>query len=400
MWTVYKDGSVELEAAISSNQPSLALARLGYAMELPADMKQYTYYGRGPVNNYNDRKTGQFVEQYQTTVDDNYIMLTKPQSMGNREDVRWLALTDNSGNGAAFVATGRMSASALPWSQLEMTYAPHPFELPASTGTHLHLDAKVTGLGGNSCGQGGPLEEDRAMAEATQFGFIIRPVKAGNAETQAKVVAAGERPIAIERDRVGKVKLTPGDTKATVLYTINGGKAKTYDGGEIDMRGGGTIKAWYKNNPQLNVTATYEKVENVPLQVVFASSQEPGSGDASHLTDGDPSTIWHSAYGVTVTKYPHWVDFDAAETKTMKGFTYQPRQSGANGKVKEYAVYVSQDGKSWGEPVAKGTFEKNNKPQRVMFSKPVKARYIRFQALSEQNGQDFASGAEFSLIAD
>ena len=400
VWTVYKDGSVELEAAISSNQPSLALARLGYAMELPADMKQYTYYGRGPVNNYNDRKTGQFIEQFRTTVDDNYIMLTKPQSMGNREDVRWLALTDNSGNGAAFVATGRMSASALPWSQLEMTYAPHPFELPASTGTHLHLDAKVTGLGGNSCGQGAPLEDDRAMAAATQFGFIIRPVKAGNAETQAKVVAAGDRPIAIERDRVGRVKLTPGDAKATVLYAIDGAKAKTYDGGEIDMRKGGTIKAWYKSNPRLSLTATYEKIENVPLQVVFASSQEPGSGDAAHLVDGDPSTIWHSAYGVTVTKYPHWVDFDAAETKTMKGFTYQPRQSGANGKVKEYAVYVSQDGKTWGDPVAKGTFDNSAKPKRVMFSKPVKARYIRFEALSEQGGQDFASGAEFSLIAD
>ena len=92
---------------------------------------------------------------------------------------------------------------------------------------------------------------------------------------------------------MGKVKLTPGDTKATVLYTINGGKAKTYDGGEIDMRGGGTIKAWYKNNPRLSLTATYEKVENVPLQVVFASSQEPGSGDAAHLVDGDPATIWH-----------------------------------------------------------------------------------------------------------
>ena len=84
----------------------------------------------------------------------------------------------------------------------------------------------------------------------------------------------------------------------------------------------------------------------------------------------------------------------------MKGFTYQPRQSGANGNVKEYAVYVSQDGKTWGDPVAKGTFDNSAKPKRVMFSKPVKARYIRFEALSEQNGQDFASGAEFSLIAD
>ena len=406
VWTIYKDGSIELQAAINSNQPSLSLARLGYTMELPAAMKNYTYYGRGPVNNYNDRETGQFIEQYRTTVDDNYIMLSKPQAMGNREDVRWLALTDDKGNGIEFVATGQMSASALPWSQLEMTYAPHPFELPASTGTHVHLDAKVTGLGGNSCGQGGPLEEDVAKAGACQFGFIIRPVSGGNAEAQAKVTAAGDRPIGIERDRVGKVTLMPGDKDATVLYSINGGKAKTYapatDGTQttIDLRAGGTIKAWYKENPKISVSATYRKIESVPLEVVFASSQEPGSGDAAHLVDGDPSTIWHSAYGVTVTKYPHWVDFDAAEVKVMKGFTYQPRLDGPNGCVKDYAIYVSQDGKTWGEPVMKGTFANDQTTKRVMFSKPVKARYIRFEALSEQTGQDFASGAEFSLIAD
>lgn len=413
VWTIYKDGSVELQAAINSNEPSLSLARLGYTMELPSALKNYTYYGRGPVNNYNDRETGQFIEQYNTTVNGNYIMLTKPQSMGNREDVRWCALTDDSGRGVEFIATGEMSASALPWSQLEMTYAPHPFELPASTATHLHLDAKVTGLGGNSCGQGGPLEEDVAKAGACQFGFIIRPVAGGNMEAQAKVTAGGDRPIGIERDRVGRVTLNPGDAQATLLYSINGGKAKTYVATaenqqkdmtaqrvSIDLRAGGTIKAWYKENPKISVTATYPKIENVPLQVVFASSQEPGSGNAAHFVDGDPSTIWHSAYGVTVTKYPHWVDFDAAESKTMKGFVYQPRTSGGNGCVKDYAIYVSQDGKTWGEPVVKGTFKNDRTPKRVMFSKPVKARYIRFEALSEQTGQDFASGAEFSLIAD
>ncbi len=105
-------------------------------------------------------------------------------------------------------------------------------------------------------------------------------------------------------------------------------------------------------------------------------------------------------YSVTLAKYPHWVDFDAAETKTMKGFVYTPRQGGGNGFVKDYEIYVSQDGKEWGEPVAKGSFTREAQPQRVMFSSPVKARYIRFKALNEQNGQEYASGAEFSLLAE
>jgi beta-galactosidase len=103
---------------------------------------------------------------------------------------------------------------------------------------------------------------------------------------------------------------------------------------------------------------------------------------------------------VTVAKYPHWVDFDASEVKNLKGFVYTPRQNGPNGQVKDYEIYVSQDGKEWGEAVMKGTFARGSEAKRVLFKTPIKARYIRFRALSEQNGTDFASGAEFSVIAD
>jgi beta-galactosidase len=105
-------------------------------------------------------------------------------------------------------------------------------------------------------------------------------------------------------------------------------------------------------------------------------------------------------YSVTLAKYPHWVDFDATSVKNMKGFVYTPRTDGPNGYVKDYEIYVSQDGKEWGTPILKGSFVRNFEPQRVMFKEPVKARYIRFRALNEQNGNDFASGSEFSLIAE
>ena len=118
------------------------------------------------------------------------------------------------------------------------------------------------------------------------------------------------------------------------------------------------------------------------------------------MLDGDASSIWHTMYSVTVAKYPHWVDFDANETKLMKGFTFLPRQEGTNGWIKDYEIYVSQDGKTWGEPICKGTFARDAKLKKVLFDKPVRARYIRFRALSEQNGQDYASGAEFTLIAE
>ena len=118
------------------------------------------------------------------------------------------------------------------------------------------------------------------------------------------------------------------------------------------------------------------------------------------IVDNNNSTYWHTMYSVTVAQYPHWVDFDANGTKLMKGFVYVPRQDSPNGRIKDYEIYVSQDGKNWGAPIAKGAFPNGTKQQRVDFAQPVRARYIRFKALSSQNGQDFASAAEFILIAD
>lgn len=397
-WTIYKDGSIELSSAITSNMPSLDLARIGYSLEMPTEFKNYAYYGRGPVNNYNDRKTGQFIELHKSTVANQGIMLCKPQAQGNREEVRWCSVTNAEGNGVEFISARAMSASALPWSQQELMFAPHPYQLPKSSGTHLHIDAMVTGLGGNSCGQGGPLEYDRTKATARQFSFLLRPVSNNNEQTQANVSLSGETPLLIERDRSGKVTITADNNKHTIYYQINNGHKQLYRK-PFSLLSGGKVKAWYSTAPTLKYSNEFGKIESVPTTVIYASSQEPGEGDAAQLTDGDPTTYWHTMYSVTLAKFPHWVDFDAGTTKELKGFTYLPRQDSPNGNIKTYRIQVSNDGKNWSAPVAEGTFANNRQLKKVMFTHPVKARYLRFTALSEQSGQDYASGAEFTVLA-
>ena len=347
IYTIYKDGSIEMQSAIGANRSKVILPRIGYSMVLPSELNQYDYYGRGPVNNYNDRKTSQFIGWYHSPVADQGIMLPKPQAQGNREEVRWCAVTNSQQQGVVFISDSTMSASALPWSQQELTLAAHPYQLPKSSGTHLHLDAKVTGLGGASCGQGGPLTPDQVRSTPTTFGFIIRPAVKSELPNLVKVSATGRKMV---KDIMQQMK---------------------------------------------------QNQQNTGLQIAFASSQEPDEGDASYLVDGDPSTIWHTMYSITLAKYPHWVDFDAGKQKVIKGFTYLARQDGSlNGCIKDYEIYVSNDNKNWGEPVAKGSFEKTAKLQKVMFGKPVKARYVRLRALNEQSGQDYASGAEFTLVTE
>ena len=347
IYTIYKDGSIEMQSAIGANRSKVILPRIGYSMVLPGELNQYDYYGRGPVNNYNDRKTSQFIGWYHSPVAEQGIMLPKPQAQGNREEVRWCAVTNDSQQGVVFISDSTMSASALPWSQQELTLAAHPYQLPKSSGTHLHLDAKVTGLGGASCGQGGPLTPDQVRSTPTTFGFIIRPAMKSELGNIVKVSATGRE----------------------------------------------MVKEMMKKMQQNQQTSG--------LQIAFASSQEPDEGDAAYLVDGDPSTFWHTMYSITLAKYPHWVDFDAGKQKVIKGFTYLARQDGSlNGCIKDYEIYVSNDNKTWGEPILKGHFEKTAKLQKVMLNKPVKARYFRLRALNEQNGQDYASGSEFTLITE
>ena len=397
IWTVYQDGSIELESNVTSNDEAVILARLGYSLQLPDEYSNYNYYGRGPINNYADRKTAQNIELHKSTVKDQFVAWPNPQSMSNNEEVRWTSLTNTEGKGVVFVAKNMMSTSALPWSEMELTLASHPHKLPKSSVTHLHLDAGVTGLGGNSCGQGPPLLEDRVKAGSTSIGFIIRPITNNDYSAKSAVMVAGDMPIAVTRNRVGEVIISSDKKDVELIYTIDKGKPTIYNK-PLALRNGGKVIAWDKANDKSKVEIEFPKIESVPLRVVFASSQETGEGRAEHLVDGNPSTIWHTMYSVTVAQYPHWVDFDASEEQLITGFSYLPRTDGANGHIKDYRIQISSDGKTWSEPIVEGKFERGSRLQTIRFEKPVKGRYIRFTALSSQNGQDFASGAEFNVL--
>ena len=355
VFSVYPDGSIELQAAIASNVPTAILPQIGYQLKLPKKFRYTTYYGRGPQDNYSDRKTGAFVGIYNDEVTfplpEGGSSFPKPQDMGHHQDTRWVALkNDDSKIGVLLVANPTMDFSALAHSPQQLTLAGHPYQLPESDATYLQLSAATTGVGGNSCGPT-PLIRDRVTASPTHFGFIIRPIKVRISGTD-------------ENEKIAAQAQVSPSTPAPAFVT------------------------------------NLEKDKSVPMKVIFASSEEVGLGEATHLLDNDPSTIWHSAYSVTVAKYPHWVDFELLKETLITGISYLPRSDEyKTGDVKDFSVSVSNDGQHW-EEIYKGTFPlKDGRPQKAIFAKPVKARYLRFTALSEQYGQDYVSGAELQILS-
>ncbi|MDN5205021.1 discoidin domain-containing protein [Fulvivirgaceae bacterium BMA10] len=131
-----------------------------------------------------------------------------------------------------------------------------------------------------------------------------------------------------------------------------------------------------------------------------ASSMETGGEDGSiqNILDGNTSTIWHSRWsGSDPPAHPHEFIIDLGAYYQISGFKYLPRQNGSNGRVKVYNFYISSNGRSWGDPAHSGEFTDSGAESLVTFDR-VAGRFIRFEALSEVNGNIWASMAEFNVL--
>jgi len=134
---------------------------------------------------------------------------------------------------------------------------------------------------------------------------------------------------------------------------------------------------------------------------IRADSQNPGF-TAANAIDGDPDTIWHTPWDDKAPKFPHELVIEMPSPMKLNGIACLPRQDGmSNGWIKYYAVYVSADGKCWGEPVAKGAFNCDANLKTVKFARPVETKFLRFVALdSFDPSKPYASLAEFNIITE
>ncbi len=129
-----------------------------------------------------------------------------------------------------------------------------------------------------------------------------------------------------------------------------------------------------------------------------ADSFEPGFEPACAI-DGDPKTMWHSAWTPEPAKLPHYLVIDLQQPVTIASLRVLPRQDGnPNGQIAEFEVYVSQDGENWGEPVAKGVWDARAVERTIAFASPATARFVKFVVRREIRGQQFASIAELDII--
>ena len=135
------------------------------------------------------------------------------------------------------------------------------------------------------------------------------------------------------------------------------------------------------------------------FSVAYVSSDLPEGGPARNVLDGNPDTYWHTLKGVTLASYPHEIRLNMGGERKVKGLVFQSAKL-KEARVKDYEVYVSQDGKNWGEPVARGSMANTADKQEALFFTSASGKFIRFVALSSHDGGDSAAVAELNILTD
>jgi beta-galactosidase len=179
-YTVFNTSDVIVKNQLIPGDAELPeLPRFGMRLRIPKDFSRVQWYGRGPHENYWDRKTSAFIGLYAGTVKELVENYASPQENGYRTDVRWVALTNDSGAGLLAVGLPTLCFSALPYSTEDLTQesrgTKHPTDLTERDFVEFRVDYKQTGVGGDNSWGARPLDHYTLFAKPYAYSFRLRP---------------------------------------------------------------------------------------------------------------------------------------------------------------------------------------------------------------------------------
>ena len=178
-YTIYPNGKIKVASTFHTGDGYMP-PRFGLRMSLVPQSEQVNWYGRGPFENYPDRKSGAFLGIYHKTVTEmGHEHYVHAQSMGEREDTRWVSLTNAQNKGLKVVSLDHLSFSALHFTDNDAWQAFHDFALDSVSQpqVYLTLDCLQRGLGNASCGPQ-PLKQYEMPKNATlRYSFLIAPAE-------------------------------------------------------------------------------------------------------------------------------------------------------------------------------------------------------------------------------
>ena len=185
-YTLTAEGSVIVREQLKTTAGAevMPMFRYGMQLQMPKQYSKVQYYGRGPIENYCDRKDSQFLGYYENEVSKEYFPYVRPQESGNHTDVRWFRVTDGN-RGLEFYSNAAIECSALPYLQADLDDGPfkdkkvghHSGDLVERPLTQVHIQQNQMGLGCVNSWGAWPLDEYLVKYGDKDFTFVIKPVK-------------------------------------------------------------------------------------------------------------------------------------------------------------------------------------------------------------------------------
>ena len=186
-YTLTAEGEVIVRQQLKTDKDAKVsgLFRYGVQLQMPKEFDAVSYYGRGPVENYIDRNSSEFIGLYENKVADEYYPYVRPQESGNHTDVRWFRVVNASGNGLEFFSNAPMEASALNFltedlddgASKDKEIGRHSGDLIERPLTQVHIQQRQMGLGCVNSWGAWPRAEYLMPYKDYDFTFAIRPIK-------------------------------------------------------------------------------------------------------------------------------------------------------------------------------------------------------------------------------
>jgi beta-galactosidase len=186
-YTLKTDGQVVVRQQLTTTKDAevAPMFRYGMQLQMPKEYAQVEYYGRGPIENYIDRNSSEFIGVYQNSVADEYFPYIRPQESGNHTDVRWFRVKDAEGRGLEFYASAPIEVSALNFSVADLDDGPskdkvwgrHSGDLVPEPFTQVLIQQRQMGLGCVNAWGAWPRKEYLVPYQDYDFTFAIRPLQ-------------------------------------------------------------------------------------------------------------------------------------------------------------------------------------------------------------------------------
>ncbi|MBR2975789.1 MAG: DUF4981 domain-containing protein [Alistipes sp.] len=182
VYTFQADGSLRVEVSWERKGEFVPeLPRLGMRLIMAQGYKNFTFYGRGPWENYSDRKESALLGIYEQTTDEQLFPYVRPQESGNKTDVRWMELTNDEGVGIRIEGLQPLSVSAMPYRSEDLDPGltkkqMHYSDIEPRREVVVQVDFAQRGLGGDNSWGMSPHDPYRLTGDSYSYGYIIRPI--------------------------------------------------------------------------------------------------------------------------------------------------------------------------------------------------------------------------------